>query len=745
MKKPLSASPGPAFVRCEAWTGVLLHLKVGEVVHRSQTYNIGVMIDFQRLAWPDPSLESSEGFLARIIETNADGLVIIDGAGTVTFANVAAERLLGIPRERMIGRSFSDPMLRFSLPDTEPLPVEANRFDLVLQSGEAIHDLEALFDRADGSRLDLSVTTSPLVDADGAITGAVISLRDGTGRAQTEAALRQQSSVLRAQAELLELAHDAIFVRNASSGAIVFWNRAAEELYGYSRAEAIGAVSHELLRTQFPQPRAKIEETMVLEGRWDGELIHWTRDGTKITVESRWALQRDEMGEPVAFLEINRDITRRKQAEAELAHRVNELTAAKRVVEERNRQMAAVNSSMTAISRGLDLSQVLQNIVDAARELGQAHYAALGVSDDHGRITDFITSGITPAQRSAIGPLPQGHGLLGALITEASPMRVSNISRDPRSQGFPPHHPPMTSLLGVPIVSNDRVVGDLYLTDKIGAPEFSQDDQELLSILARHAAVAIDNSHLYEEARAARDQLRAWNRDLEQLVGERTAEIERINREVTARILSGQEEERKRIARELHDETAQSLSTLMINLDLLKPLLPEGNTLLSSRLSRFEQVLRRTLDEVRAMAHALRPTMLDDFGLAAALEAFAHEWMETFGVPVQIDVEPPPDGPPPSDVEVALFRIAQEALTNTGKYARASTARVSLSFPHGSVVLVIEDDGVGFEVEQVEGPTRRGGLGLYGMHERAALVRGSLSIESGPGQGTRIRLAAPLS
>jgi PAS domain S-box-containing protein len=694
-------------------------------------------IDVDRYTWTEEALGESGELLARVVETNVDALVIIAPDGRITFLNAAAERLLGIPREQMTGQSHAEPGLNLMALDGRPMPVEDRPTTRVFQTGEAVQNAELLFERPDGEQIVLSANASPLTDASGEMTGVVVSLRDVTERRETEEALKQQAATLRAQAELLDLAHDAIFVRDVKASTIVYWNRAAEELYGFSRDDAIGRASYDLLHTRFPQPLDEIEDTMVRTGQWDGELVQRTLDGREVIVESRWALQRNKRGDPIAFLEINRDITGRKQAEAELARRLEELA-------QRNKEIAAVNASVAAISRALDLSQVLQNIVDAARELVQARYAALGVADSWGHITQFITSGITPEQRVAIGPLPQGHGLLGALIKEGEPLRVRNIAEDPRSHGFPPNHPLMTSLLGVPILSKGRAVGDLYLTDKIDADEFTEDDQDLLLVLAGHAAVAIENAQLYEDVRAARDQLKSWNRNLEATVAERTREIEQMSRETTTRVLQAQEEERKRIARELHDETAQSLASLLIAVDGLKLHIPEENSPLASGMSRFEQVLKRTLDEVRALSHDLRPAILDDFGLVAAIQSYADEWTETFGIPVRLDAEAVPNERLPSDTEVALFRVVQEALMNAGKYARARGVDISLSFADDAVLLVVQDDGVGFDAEQVEGPSRHGGLGLYGMRERAALLGGMLTIDTAPGQGTRITLRAPL-
>jgi signal transduction histidine kinase len=179
------------------------------------------------------------------------------------------------------------------------------------------------------------------------------------------------------------------------------------------------------------------------------------------------------------------------------------------------RQLEALHQAALAITADLTLESVLQRIVDLARDLAGATYAALGVADERGRLVQFLTSGITPEARAALGPIPRGHGLLGALIRERRVLRVPNIAKDPRSVGFPPHHPRMTNLLGVPLIFQERVVGDLYLTDKRGAPDFDDDDARLVAMLAAQAAVAIANARLYaamqgqyREAEARRQQLR---------------------------------------------------------------------------------------------------------------------------------------------------------------------------------------------------------------------------------------------
>ena len=183
-----------------------------------------------------------------------------------------------------------------------------------------------------------------------------------------------------------------------------------------------------------------------------------------------------------------------------------------------------LSDALAALAAERSLHRVLQRIADLAREVVGARYAALGVADGSGRIQEFITSGLTPQERAAIGPLPRGHGLLGVLIHEGRPVRIPEIGRDPRSSGFPPNHPPMTSLLGVPISLRGRILGDLYLTDKLAGDAldpagFDDDDERLALVLARHAAVAIENAQLNDELERRLEQVSSL-REFGQVVGQ---------------------------------------------------------------------------------------------------------------------------------------------------------------------------------------------------------------------------------
>jgi two-component system sensor histidine kinase UhpB len=222
-------------------------------------------------------------------------------------------------------------------------------------------------------------------------------------------------------------------------------------------------------------------------------------------------------------------------------------------------------------------------------------------------------------------------------------------------------------------------------------------------------------------------------------------EREQHGKELASRIIQAQEEERKRISRELHDETAQTLSVLVATLDLLESAHAPEDPLLQQGFSRAGALARRALDETRALAYDLRPTILDDAGLAAALEWLGDEYERDYQGLVDIEVNRRDEAGLSPEITLALFRIAQEALTNSGKHSAASAVQVRLTLANGAAELTVSDNGRGFDPARVSGPTREGRLGLFGMRERATLLGGCVNIASSPGKGTCIRVEIPFA
>jgi signal transduction histidine kinase len=541
-------------------------------------------------------------------------------------------------------------------------------------------------------------------------------------------------------------------------------------------------------------------------------------------------------------------------------------------------RLRALLDATVALTSELSLDALLQKLADSAAALTGARYSALGVLDETGTALErFVTSGIDAETQAAIGPLPRGRGILGVLIREARPLRLSDLSRDPRSVGFPPNHPPMSSFLGVPILLRGVAYGNLYLTEKDGGVDFTEEDQEVVTMLAAQAAVAIENARLYESATRWSRQLESLHEvvrsmveetDLEdllelvcarlrELIGARLALIalpgdggelriaavdgegdaaegllghelargrsklggvldrrqsarvdsilddpevdqeearlmgirtgiyvplvargraigivavhdklgpeprfsdadlrlaeifaarasvavdlsERVARDTVRRVISAQELERQRLARELHDETGQALTSILLGLKAIRAADTDAGA--ERAETDVRDLVVQALQDVRSLAVELRPTALDDFGLVPALERLAGTFEERSGIRTAVESSLSDERLPP-EAETALYRVVQEALTNVVKHAGAETVSIVVARRGPGVSAVIEDDGRGFDAAEV----RDDALGIVGMRERLALLGGTLAVESTPGIGTSLVAYVPLS
>jgi signal transduction histidine kinase len=365
--------------------------------------------------------------------------------------------------------------------------------------------------------------------------------------------------------------------------------------------------------------------------------------------------------------------------------------------------LSALDAAVRGISGVLNVEQVLQLIVDRVRELVAAQYAALGIVDEAGLITDFVTSGITAAERQAIGDLPRGHGLLGLIIRENRSYRIPDIGSHPESYGFPSNQPPMRSFLGVPATIRGTVVGRLYLTNKQGAAEFSPDDQALVETFAQHAAIAIDNARLHEQV-------------------QRLAVVD----------------ERDRISRELHDSIIQSIYAVTLSLDDVPELAREAPAEAGERVDEAIDALHGVIRDIRNFIFGLRPLLLDSGGLVDGLRTLADELRRNTATEVEVAGDEP-DGLP-MEVVAELLAIAREALANVARHSGASNASVRIAAPGDSVRLEIADDGRGLKTGDI---AASGHHGLANMRKRAEALRGTFDIGSGDGKGTRIIVAIP--
>ncbi|AKG42180.1 GAF domain-containing sensor histidine kinase [Streptomyces sp. JH002] len=377
--------------------------------------------------------------------------------------------------------------------------------------------------------------------------------------------------------------------------------------------------------------------------------------------------------------------------------------------------LAAVSAALLAMNRTLEVRDVLQTIVSSARELLDARYAALGVPDGAGGFAQFIVDGISDRQWKAIGPLPRQHGILAAMLHEATAVRLADVRQDPRFEGWPAAHPEMSDFLGMPIADGDEVLGAIFLATKRGTPEhrrtpgdgcaFTAEDEELLGILAQHAAIALTNARLYERSR-----------------------------ELTIA------EERARLAHELHDAVAQKLFSLRLTAQAATTLMDRDPTRARSELRQVTRLAAEATDELRAAVIELRPAALEEDGLVATLRAQIQVLDRAH--PARVTLVAGEAKALPAAQEEALLRVAQEALHNALRHAAAAKVTVSLDqHPGGRAVLRVSDDGTGFDPEAVRSAGRH--LGLVSMRDRAQAVGGALTVRSAPGAGTVIEMEVP--
>lgn len=371
--------------------------------------------------------------------------------------------------------------------------------------------------------------------------------------------------------------------------------------------------------------------------------------------------------------------------------------------------LSRVSGALLAMSRHLEVRDVLKTIVVSARELLDAEYAALGVSDDHGGFAQFVVDGVSDEQWKAIGPLPRQHGILAAMLKDATPQRLADVRRDVRFEGWPSAHPEMSDFLGLPIADGDEVLGAVFLANKRcpkpeGGCGFTAEDEELLAILAQHAAIALTNARLYERSR-----------------------------ELT---IAG---ERARLAHELHDAVSQKLFSLRLTAQAATALVDRDPGRAKEELQQIALLAAEATDELRSAVVELRPAALDEDGLVATLRTQvqvldrAHSAQVTFachGVRAL-----------PAAQEGAVLRVAQEALHNALRHADARQVDVTLTRHGQGARLRVADDGRGFDPSAVRRAGRH--LGLVSMRDRAGGVGGALTVESVPGKGTVIEMEVP--
>lgn len=384
-------------------------------------------------------------------------------------------------------------------------------------------------------------------------------------------------------------------------------------------------------------------------------------------------------------------------------------------------RLSALSDVASTVSRSLDLDLTLNTALDKVMSLLKAEVGGILLFHERTQTLYHRTHrGMSEKLVEWIGRLKLGQSIPGMAAQLREILYSPDITNDPRFKEPLPELEEFAAFLSIPLVARDRLLGVMNVAtrDKSG---FSPEAISLVTSVSDQIAVAIENAQLYE-ALQRKEQARG---------------------ELLRKIMSVQEEERKRIARELHDEVSQSLTGLAFNAEAVLSRLPDGQNDIKRSLEEIRDLAIGTLDEIHRVVYQLRPSLLDDLGLVAAVQWLADHYLEETGIKVLFETLGI-ERPLVAEVENTLFRISQEAITNIVRHAEAEGVSIVVEFKEDSAAIHIEDDGHGFVLEEVTGAMlSHKGLGLMGMKERAELLEGHLKIESQPGTGTRVFAEVP--
>jgi len=652
--------------------------------------------------------------------------------------------------------------------------------------------------RKDGTHLDASLTISPIRDAAGRVIGASKVARDITERRQAERALSEQ-------ARLLDLSNDAIFVRDGGDH-VTYWNKAATELYGFTREEAMGRVTHELLQTEFPTQLGMINEQLRRDERWSGELVHTRKDGTKVIVVSRWVLDRKADGKALRILETNSDITHQKRTEKALRESEERFRAIVETTPECVKLVSVAGTLLHMNSPGL----TMVGARSAEEVVGKSVYDLIA-PEDRDRFKAFNESICRGGQGSLQFEIVGLDGKRRHMETHAAPLRnpdetlvhlaiTADISERKHAEELlrtseerfralvtassdvvyrmSPDWSEMRELDGRGFIADTGKPTRDWLNQYI-----HPDDQPLILRTIREAVrtkSVFEHEHhvrrmdgtlgwMYSRAvpllnisgeilewfgaasdvtarKEAEDNFRKLARTLDAEVRARTRELEEQSnrvRQLSRRLLRSQDEERRHIARELHDSVGQTLTVLDINLELFMQEAGYKSSDVPSKIEEIQKTVQQLHREIRTTSYLLHPPLLDESGLYSAISLYLQGLRERSGLEVRFEISEQ-FGRLPSELELVIFRLVQESLTNIHRHSESKTASIRIDRESNQIALDIRDQGKGMSSERMaEIQSGRSGVGIAGMRERLRQFEGTMNIES-DSSGTRIFATIPL-
>ena len=672
---------------------------------------IGMHTDITEAKRAEEVLARAESRIRAAFSQSYAFLVLLELDGTIIEANRAALDAAGATdASQLVGRKIWEPWWA-------PLPEEvAILKDVIARvaKGEKVRD-ECRFCLPDGTRRVGDRTLSPVFDDNGKIVMIVATGLDITDRKQSDAATGLLASIVASS--------DDAIVSKTLDGIITSWNKSAEKLFGYSAAEAVG----QHITLVVPQDRLSEEADILARLRRGERIDHFEtvrqrKDGSFVEVSLTISPVRDSLGNVVGASKIARDISARRQAE--------------RAIGRGTRQQKALFRLADEFNRAASLEHVYGAALNAILDALHCNRASILLCDNTGTMRFQSWRGLSNQYRAAV----DGHSAWKKDDPNPQPVCVNNIDTADIAEPLKAtvKKEGIAALAFIPLVSNGKLIGK-FMTYFNAPHQFSEHDIELSLTIARQLSFAIERQRNDEALRQSEARLRNLSESLDAEVLRQTEQLRNLSYE----LLRAQDEERKHMGRELHDSVGQTLTALALSVAALEEEVATAAGKPGARVAEVRNLVHQLHLEIRTMSYLLHPPLLEQRGLSSALAWYAEGLSERSGIVVNLDVAED-IGRLPSDMELAIFRLVQEALTNVHRHSGSKTASIRLARVREQIDIDVADQGRGIPRERLsEIQSGRSGVGIRGMQELLRRFGGKIKIESN-GAGTRVIANIPI-